>query len=405
MRILFIADGRSRTTLSWLNYWVGKDYEVHFISTFPCNSPPGVTTFNIIPVAFSRLAGKEIGSQDKNNGRAYVKRFRGFLRSLRNFLGPFSLPSYWIIYGRLLRRIQPDLVHALRIPYEGMLASFTPQNIPLVVSIWGNDLTLHTRGLTLMGFLTRKVLRRADGLMADASRDIRLSRKWSYSEKKPTLIVPGAGGIKLGNIKIDYKDYSLPEKLPHVPIIVNPRGQRVGSLRQDNFFKAIPLVLKKHPDALFVCPILKGDEQAEKWVRELNIYSNTRLWPVLDQAQLWKLYKQAQIFVSPSIHDGTPNSLLEAMACGCFPVVGNIESMREWIQDGVNGCLVNADSLQSIANGIISALGSPSLRKAAAKQNARLVFERAEQGQSMTRAEAFYKNVIINKTQNGLGNI
>lgn len=397
MRILFIADGRSRTTLSWLNNWVEKKYEVHFISTFPSVSPPGLTTFNIIPVAFSRFVSHTLGSEGVNNNKALVKRFRRLLRSLRNILGPFSLLFYLMTYRKLLGKIKPDLVHALRIPYEGMLARSTPRNIPLVVSIWGNDLTLHTRGFTLLGFLTRKVLQRADGLMADAQRDIQLSRKWGYSEKKPTLVIPGAGGIHLGKIQMELDKFSLPEKLPAVPIVVNPRGQRVGSLRQDNFFKAIPLVLKNFPDTLFICPILKGDVWAERWVRELNINAQTRLWPVLDQESLWDLYKQAQIFVSPSIHDGTPNSLLEAMACGCFPVVGNIESMREWITDGRNGILINAASPQSIASGIMSALSNPSLRKTAAKENARLVFERAELERCMTRAEAFYRNLIIKK--------
>lgn len=394
MRILFVADGRSRTTLSWLQYWVERNDEVHFISTFHCDQPAGVSSFHIIPVAFGGFSSRAPGSTMDQGDLKWVKGSRHFFRSVRNILGPLSLPIYWQKYRLLVGNIHPDLVHALRIPYEGMLASITSRDIPLIVSIWGNDLTLHAPASPLMGLLTRKVLHRVEGLMADASRDIQLSEKWGFAKTKPALVIPGGGGISLQNIQNLADSSVLPEELPDVPIVVNPRGHRAGSLRQDNFFRAIPMVVEEFPDALFVCPPLQGDREAEKWVDQWQIERNTRLWPNLDQPQLWKLYWRSHVFVSPSIHDGTPNSLLEAMACGCFPVTGDIESMREWIQDGRNGFLVDANSPQSIAAGIITALKDPSLRKVAAKENARLVSEHAEREQCMSKAAAFYNDIL-----------
>ena len=81
-------------------------------------------------------------------------------------------------------------MHALRIPYEGMLAAVTPVHIPFLVSIWGNDLTLHARTAPLMASRTRQALERADGLLADARRDLRLAREWGLREGAPTLAVP-----------------------------------------------------------------------------------------------------------------------------------------------------------------------------------------------------------------------
>ena len=106
---------------------------------------------------------------------------------------------------------------------------------------------------------------------------------------------------------------------------------------------------------------------------------------------MWVLFKKARVFVSPSIHDGTPNSLLEAMACGCFPVVGNIESMREWVTSGVNGLLIDASSPPSLANGIIAALENPALCVGAKKENALIIAERAGYQRCMAMTEAFYQ--------------
>ena len=393
MRILFVADGRSPTTSSWLRYWIETGNSVHLVSTFPCKPLKGVDSFHVLPVAFGRMAGGQVKRPAEKSRQHGMAGMRDLLLALRYFLGPLTLIFYRRRFQTLLAEIQPELVHALRIPYEGMLASATPDEIPLIVSIWGNDLTLHAHGSFFMKRLTWKVLHRADGLIADTQRDIRLGQEWGFSGAKPTLVVPGSGGIRMKELSLSSEIQELPEELPDGLIIVNPRGQRPGSLRQDVFFQAIPLVLAKVPEAFFICPTLQGDIEAEKWVDTLGIRSRTKLWPYLDQAQLWYLFQNSRIFVSPSIHDGTPNSFLEAMACGCFPIVGNIESMREWIQTGINGLLVDASEAHSIADAVVKAIKQPSLQLNAAKINAALVEKRAEYTSNMASAEFFYNAV------------
>jgi len=392
MRLLFVADGRSPTALSWLNYWIETGHQTHLASTFPCDPPPGLASFHILPVAFGGMASEQsehkVGS---THTRKFVGRFRSLLRPLRYVLGPLSLPTHQKRFRALLEEIHPDLVHALRIPFEGMLASATPASIPLVVSTWGNDLTLHAHGSILMAQLTRRTLRRADGFIADTTRDIRLGHEWGFATDQPVLVIPGAGGIHFDEIEAVSRSEPLPEELPDVPIVVNTRGQRPGSLRQDVFFHSIPLVLAKNSQVLFICTQLAGDVESEHWVKSLGIRSNTKLWPRLERVQMWALFKKAQVFVSPSIHDGTPNSLLEAMSCGCFPVVGNIESMQEWVTPGFNGLLVDATSARSLADGIITALENPALCETAKKENARIIAERADYRRCMAMAEAFYQ--------------
>jgi glycosyltransferase involved in cell wall biosynthesis len=394
MRLLFIADGRSPTALSWLQYWIETGHQTHLASTFPCDPPPGLASFFILPVAFGKMARR-----NRNNlivsahNHRLVERFRDQLRLLRYVFGPLSLPAYQLSFHKLVKKIHPDLIHALRIPFEGMLASSTPAEFPLVVSIWGNDISLHAHGSLLMGFFTRQTLRRANGLISDTRRDIRLGQEWGFEINRPTLVVPGGGGIRFDEIGFSSPIVRLPEELPDVPIVVNPRGQRPGSLRQDVFFQSIPLVLEKFPQALFICPPLAGDKESEYWVDVMGIGSNTKLWPHLDRDQMWVLFKKAQVYVSPSIHDGTPNSLLEAIACGCFPVVGNIESIQEWIISGVNGLLIDANSPRALADGIISALEQSALRLAAKNKNAQIIAERADFQHCMALTEAFYSKI------------
>ena len=111
--------------------------------------------------------------------------------------------------------------------------------------------------------------------------------------------------------------------------------------------------------------------------------------------------RSAQIVVSPAIHDGTPNSLLEGMACGCFPIAGDLESIREWITPGQNGLLVDPNDPQAIADAILLGLERKDLRQDAAGFNANIIATRAEYGTNMKRVVEFYKEVITHTGRQG----
>jgi glycosyltransferase involved in cell wall biosynthesis len=118
------------------------------------------------------------------------------------------------------------------------------------------------------------------------------------------------------------------------------------------------------------------------------------LLPPRPQTELAGLFRAAQVVVSPTTHDGTPNSLLEAMACGCFPVAGDLESIREWITPPKNGLLFDAADPQALADAILRGLNEPDLRQQAAHINAALIAERAEYSRSMARAAGFYEQLM-----------
>lgn len=404
MDILLVADGRSPITRCYINNLQFCGYTLGLVSSFPCEPLPGLTGMSIIPVAFSQLAAPLRSSSPAANTspasppsglRRLVRRYRGLLQAGRYYLGPLSVQYYARQMQRIAAAWKPTLVHALRIPFEGMLASFSPPGIPLVVSIWGNDLTLHARGSAWMGALTMRCLQRASGLAADARRDLRLGYQWGFDPAQPTLVAPGSGGIDLEEIRTNPAEADFLEALhlpPGTPLVINPRGFRPGSVRNDTFFQSIPQVLAKRPETVFLCPAMAGQAEAQNWVGSLGIAPAVHLLPLLPQRQLWAIFKQAQAFVSPSAHDGTPNSLLEAMACGCFPIAGDIESLREWITPGVNGLLVEPGSPAELAQAILQALASPALRQQAAKINAGIIAQRADAGLVRSKIQDFYRS-------------
>jgi glycosyltransferase involved in cell wall biosynthesis len=383
MRVLFVADGRSPTALNWIRYFVEHGDEVSLASTFACQPDIKVSRMEFVPVAFSSIKSAPTSGANSHRKGLWGASALQLRTAIRQWLGPLTIPRAARQLQIFIRQTRPDIVHAMRIPYEGMLAARAASPAPLVVSVWGNDFTLHAPSTPLMSYFTRRTLNLADALMADCQRDIRLGWKWGFDPSKPVLVIPGSGGIR-GDV------FSPPSSPAETPLVVNPRGFR-SYVRNDTFFQAIPLVLRKRPDARFACPAMAGEHQALEWVKKLAINSVVELLGPLPQAGLADLFRSAQVVVSPTRHDGTPNSLLEAMACGCFPVAGDLESIREWIIPENNGLLVDAGDPQALAQAILRGLNEPALRKQAAQVNTALIAEQAEYARGMSRAAEFYK--------------
>lgn len=388
MRLLFVTDARSPISRNWMRYFAERGDELYIATTFECDELDfPVKRLEFTPVAFSAVK-KRTSAPSSASSRTLRLRTK-----IRQWLGPVTIPASARKLRRFINEVQPDLIHAMRVPYEGMLAAEALKEITnrpaFVVSIWGNDFTLHAPSTPLMGWHTRRVMEAVDGLHADVARDVRLAREWGLSEEKPTLVSPGNGGVRSG---IFYP----PEVLVESPVVINPRGVR-PYVRNDSFFKAIPLVLAKRPEAKFLCSSMQGEEQALAWVQDLKIENAVELLPAFPHEKMGGVFRSAQIVVSPSVHDGTPNSLIEAMACGCFPVAGDLESIREWITHGQNGLLVDPADPQSIADAILSGLEREDLRREAAGLNANIISARAEFGVNMKRVEEFYGAVVVRR--------
>ncbi len=384
MRVLFVADGRSPIAQNWIHYFIERGDEVYLASTFSCVPYPTLKGFALTPVAFS---GGSAASPRPERRSILAPGIRVRMK-IRHFLGPLTIARASRALRAFIQRIQPDLVHAMRIPFEGMLAADAYGSAPLLISVWGNDFTLHAPSTPLMRHYTSWAMQVTNALHADCRRDLRLSKQWGFDPAKPNLLAPGNGGVQLDL-------FYPPPQLVNDPVVINPRGSR-AYVRNDVFFEAIPLVLSKRPDARFLCASMQGNRQAVDSIRRLKIDESVDLLPPVPHSAMPDLYRQAQLMVSPGIHDGTPNSLLESMACGCLPVVGDLESVREWIKDGENGLLADPNDPHSLAAAILSGLENKDLRLEAAGRNRQLVIDRADYTRCMAEAARFYSRVISN---------
>ncbi len=395
MHICYVADARSPIAKSWISYFVEKGHRVRVISSYPCRDDeiPGATIVQY-PLLWARYTSSGLNGRRPSNRRLPALPL-SMTVSLRAWTAPLSSRFRSAALAKLISEIRPDLVHAMRLPYEGLFAAASVRSVPLLISIWGNDLTLFAERYPRLGKLTNAALQRADGLHCDCERDRKLAIARGFSVKKPSAVLPGNGGLDCTFYFSLRRDPSFLRKLG-IPddrrIVINPRGLR-AYVRNEAFFKAIPLVAKQVPNTVFVCPGMCASFLAQRWVRNNGVSESVLLLPTLERQDLARVFAASEVVVSPSSHDGTPNSLLEAMACGCLPVVGNVDSIKEWITHEQNGLFCDESNPESIAAAVIRALKDPELRGRAALTNQCLIQVRAQRGDVMAEAEELYTSV------------
>ena len=93
----------------------------------------------------------------------------------------------------------------------------------------------------------------------------------------------------------------------------------------------------------------------EQQVRQLNLSDVVRMPGFQTNAAAW--YKSADVFVLPSLMEGMPNVLLEAMACGTPVVSANCHSgPAEILDNGRLGALVDVGDSRALEVGIENVL-------------------------------------------------
>lgn len=200
-------------------------------------------------------------------------------------------------------------------------------------------------------------------------------------------------GVKLnpGKTKLIYNGINLKNSTRKIVVRTVDKNDfivgSVGRLAEQKGYiyliRAIPLIINKNPNVQFI--IIGGGELKD------FLYAEAQKLNVLDHLQLkgqienvYDYLCQFDVFVSTSLWEGLPTTILEAATAGVPIIATAIPGNKEFIIDEVNGWLVPAADSKALAEKIIRSMNSPDLRKnfrnaAAEKVNQFSINEVAEQ--------------------------
>ncbi len=139
-------------------------------------------------------------------------------------------------------------------------------------------------------------------------------------------------------------------------------GRLVYSKAHEILIASMPAVLKKFPNAKAgICGdgILRST--LEEQIRALGLSDSVKLLGHSDHVA--KFLGSADVFVMPSLWEGLPIALLEAMSAGLPIVATRVEGVEEVVTEGEQGLLVPIEDTTALAEAIIKLLDNPRLRR------------------------------------------
>jgi len=92
-------------------------------------------------------------------------------------------------------------------------------------------------------------------------------------------------------------------------------------------------------------------EKLLPWIRQNHPFQdNVKILGKINQEEVFELYNKARIYVQPSISEGMPNALCEAMLFQCYPIGSNITSIPDII--GETGTILQKRNPEEIVKAI-----------------------------------------------------
>jgi glycosyltransferase involved in cell wall biosynthesis len=276
-----------------------------------------------------------------------------------------------------------DVIHAYFLPMAGFVGVYAGKylGVPSIVSIRGNDIERAAFDPSKFSHVMY-ALQHADAVTTNASI---LAKKAKAFVDRELHIIPN--GIDTNLFKPMERNEVLAESVLESDSLLSPLREQaprvqtpivgfVGELREKK--GQLPLqfaytqVGKRKPATLLIVGEMRAgvDEQAWAEFRGANPDCQVVVTGQVPHKDLPAYYSLMDVFVHPSLRDGMPNALLEAMACGLPVIATPVGGAVDVIQDGKNGIFVNVNDANGLAQKILDLLDDPEKRAALGK-NAR----------------------------------
>lgn len=374
LSIAVLGDFDGVHTRSWVRWFIDRGHDVHAVSFYRPRVPlEGVTLHALRPRPAS-------GGGDRGGGAGAANRLpRGAVRLVH------ALRYRLAGLAGVVRAIDPDVFHAhfvVEHGFYGALANFHPY----VVSAWGSDVLVEPRRDPVSKRIARWTLRRADLVTSNNAHMASQIVALGADPSKVEVVTLGADRYDLGlsaqSVNVRAPDAS------RAPAVISTRAHEplynVGEI-----IDAYGRTAQRHPGTRLVIAH-RGSQSEQLQRRASGMPGRVEFVGFLDRARFRDALAAAEVFVSVPDSDATSVALLQAMAAGCFPIVSDLPSQRELIDDGVNGFRVPPHRPDVLADRIAQALRDHELRARAAAINRRIVEERGLNEVQMAKMEQLY---------------
>ncbi len=347
-RVLLISD----------RYFPHVGGSIHWFHNIYTRRPPG--TVSILTQSYAN-------QHEFDDAHPTIEMVR---RDLKRY--PFLKPESRIVYLKLLwtgssliRKRGIQLIHASKVLPEGYVARILSKwfKIPYVPFAHGEEITIFGKNAKQRKHLP-KVYDDAAAVIANSRSTVDQIRELGCHARNVVRISPGVDPDVFHPTE---KDGEIIEKLDladkKVILSVGRLTKRKG---HDHVIDALPAVLEKHPDVVYVILSTgEEDENLRRRAKERGVEANVRFVGEVPYDHLPRYYNTCDVFVmaNRTLPDGDMEGFgivyLEANACAKPVIAGDSGGTGDPVRDGTNGYRVDATEPQNIAGALLTMFAEP----------------------------------------------
>ena len=286
----------------------------------------------------------------------HVHRVRA-LRKNRDVCAVHEMLTYAVsssLYGlRFAKQFQPDIVQVFfGIPAGGgayLLQKL--RKVPYVVFLGGRDVPSRNPDPPYYRWLYLLLKPVIQAIWGNASRVVACSNGLRELARETEAdvkidVIPDAVDLKtFAPIQRD----TYPEKVRVLTI-----GRLIPRKGFQFLIRALPQVLEKVSHNFEIEIVGDGPYREEllKLAENLGVVSHIHFAGSVPYPKLPQKYRDADVFILPSLAEGMPLVVLEAMGTGLPIVVSRVQGIDELVADGVNGALFDPGDVNGLAHSL-----------------------------------------------------
>ncbi|WP_085902006.1 glycosyltransferase family 4 protein [Kiloniella majae] len=297
----------------------------------------------------------------------------------------------------IIRRFKPDIIHTFGMEPGGRMyldarSRYKLQNIgKWVLQLRGGSDLFFKRAIPTMASYLSDMASQADAIVTDNTLNFDyFSKMGAQLENTPRLIISGTGGMDIPAFHKKWQGQPSERSS-----ILWPKAY------ESPWSKGLPVL-----EALIIawpnikpCTInmLMAVNEIPLWVNLLpeDMKASIKVRQKVPRKEVLDMMGSSRVVLLPSLVDGVPNSMWEAMGCGAVPIVSPLATITPLVSEPENVYFARNLYPDEIAEKIIVAMSDDQTVNTMAQSNLKLISEKSNRHENKKMLKVFYDDALL----------
>ena len=289
--------------------------------------------------------------------------------------------------GGIVNAIKPDIVHSW-LWYSNFLCGLSRKfglwrQIPFIASQRGD---YHARYGKFRLWLTEKLIYNTANVLLTNSTQIQRNLHQRYPDKN-IVSIPNL-------LELPTETWSPPHTCRSEEKLIVSVGRFASEKGHRYLIEALNMLDREK--VAWRCTFL-GEGELETDLRSHTAAHGLSEWVAFPGfcEDVFSVLLMADVFVLPSLHESSPNALIEAMGIGMPCIASNVGGVVDLIEDGKNGLQVPPQDPAALAAALHRVLSEPDLASELGRNARATIQEKFDSAGSIQKLEDIYRQLCV----------